>query len=139
MKENTYNKVDSIQGLIGYTCQEILSIVRSDIQHKLQEADIHDITITNIVIYGSRARGDARPDSDLDIVIEYEGNMTEYDLFNLLNEEPLQIEEVQVDINPITKGKSGTLMQYMKRIQLYDTEVLQKTYHNSENHTTPSI
>lgn len=135
MNDYSTNIVDSIQGLLDYTRQEIFNIVRRDIQFKLQEAEIYDITIIDMEIYGSRARGDARPDSDLDIVVEYEGNMTEYDLFNLLNEEPLQIEDVQVDINPITKGKSGMLMMYMKRCQIYDKEILQKN-HLVEKHTS---
>ena len=114
----------SIQGLEGYTEQEIKDIALSEIQSKLEENGIDDVDIKGIAIHGSRGRGTAREDSDLDIVVEYGGNWKEDELFNILNEEPIYIDGIQVDVNPITKGKSGTLEEYMKRSDDYDREVL---------------
>lgn len=111
-----------IQGLENYTEDELLDAIRSDIEAKLEEAGISDVTIKGMALNGSRLRGDAKADSDLDVVVEYEGDMSEDGLFNILNEEPITIEGVKVDINPITRGKSGTLEEYMKRSRAYDEE-----------------
>ena len=112
----------SVQGLDGYTEQEVLDIVRGDVQEIFDEAGI-DAEIKGMALNGSRMRGDAKADSDLDVVIEYTGDYKEDALYNLLNESPIMIEGVRVDINPITKYKSGTLEQYMERSRKYDEEV----------------
>jgi predicted nucleotidyltransferase len=85
-------------------------------------------------IHGSRNRGDAREDSDLDVVVEYEGDFKEDALFNMLNEEPLEIEGITVDINPIRKEETGTLDKYMERSREYDEE--QKAEAESQAETT---
>lgn len=95
-------------------------MVRGDIEEKLADAGINGVTIKGMALHGSRLRGDAREDSDLDVVVEYEGDMSEDGLFNILNDEPMVIEGVRVDVNPITRGKSGTLDQYMARSRQYD-------------------
>ena len=74
----------------------IKQIVKSYILDKI------DIEIIDIELYGSRTKEAAREDSDLDIILEYKGNIREDDLFNILNEEPLYIEGIKIDINPIT-------------------------------------
>ena len=81
--------------------------------------------IVGMEIIGSRNRKTARLDSDLDIVVELKGdNLREDDLFNLLNDndEPLEINGIKVDINPIIVEKSGTLKEFMKRSNEYDKE-----------------
>ena len=86
---------------------EILDIVKSYVLGKI------DIDIIDIELYGSRIKEAARKDSDLDILLEYKGNIREDDLFNLLNEEPLYIEGIKIDINPIT---GRTIKEYMKNL-----------------------
>ena len=56
------------------------------------------------------------------MVVEYDGDISEDALFNIINEEPLTIDGIQVDINPITASKSGTLEQYIQRSQEYDAQ-----------------
>ena len=133
-EESAQNESRTIQGLDGYTEQDVLDGVRGDIEAKLEEADVDDVTIKGMALHGSRMRGDARDDSDLDVVIEYEGNWSEDSLFDLLNEEPVYFDGVKVDINPITRGKSGTLEQYMERSRRYDEE---KTAPVAENEMQP--
>ncbi|MBO6250358.1 MAG: nucleotidyltransferase domain-containing protein [Muribaculaceae bacterium] len=123
VQENGEKKAENqtpIQGLDGYTEDEVLSLVRGDIEEKLADAGIDGVTIKGMALHGSRLRGDAREDSDLDVVVEYEGDMSEDGLFNILNDEPMEIEGVRVDVNPITSGKSGTLDQYMERSRQFD-------------------
>lgn len=113
----------SIQGLENYSKEEITDIVRRDIESKLADSGIDGVEIVGMDLNGSRMRGDAGENSDLDVVVEYSGDIKEDNLFNILNEEPLEIEGIKVDINPITKYKSGTLEQFMARSRRYDKEV----------------
>ena len=132
---DTNEKVNknAVQGLEGYSENELLDAIRGDIETKLEEAGISDVVIKGMALNGSRLRGDAKAGSDLDVVVEYEGDMSEDGLFNILNEEPVTIEGVKVDINPITKGKSGTLDEYMKRSRQYDEEQKSKAAQNEDN------
>ena len=86
---------------------EILDIVKSYVLDKI------DIEIIDIVLYGSRTKEVAREDSDLDILLEYKGNIREDDLFNILNDNPLYIDNIKIDINPIT---GRTIKGYMKNL-----------------------
>ena len=86
---------------------EILDIVKSYVLDKI------DIEIIDIVLYGSRTKESARKDSDLDILLEYKGNIREDDLFNILNDDSLYIDDIKVDINPIT---GRTIKEYMKNL-----------------------
>ena len=86
---------------------EILDIVKSYVLDKI------DIEIIDIELYGSRTKEAAREDSDLDILLKYKGNIREDDLFNILNDNPLYIDDIKVDINPIT---GRTIKEYMKNL-----------------------
>lgn len=85
----------------------IKQIVKSYVLDKI------DIEIIDIELYGSRTKEAAREDSDLDILLEYKGNIREDDLFNILNDNPLYIDDIKVDINPIT---GRTIKEYMKNL-----------------------
>ncbi len=116
----------NIQGLESYTRSELKSIVADYVQAKLTEQGI-EARVLEVDIHGSRNRRDARADSDLDVVIEYEGDMPEDSMFNILNdenEERLSVEGITVDINPIRKEETGTLNEYMQRSLKYDEEKL---------------
>lgn len=100
----------AIQGFDGYSQSEIKSIVQEYIQQKLDENDI-SANVVGIAIHGSRGRGNAKENSDLDVVVEYEGDIREDGMFNLLNDddngEALYIEGIRVDINPIRAQETG--------------------------------
>ena len=98
----------TISVLEDYDVNEIKNIVKDYIKYKIE-----DIIIIDIQIYGSRTKEAARKDSDLDILLEYKGNIREDDLFNILNDDPLYIDDIKVDINPIT-GRS--IKEYMKNL-----------------------
>ena len=93
--------------MIQIDIDKIKQIVKSYILDKI------DVDIIDIELYGSRTKEAAREDSDLDIILEYKGNIREDDLFNILNEEPLYIEGIKIDINPIT---GRTIKEYMKNL-----------------------
>ena len=114
-----------IEGLANYTHQEIKDIVGREVEQILSDADI-DAEIVGMEIHGSRNRGDARPDSDLDIVLEYKGDVKEYAMFNAINETPIEIEGIEVDVNPIRAEETGTLSDYMKKSRSYDEEKIRE-------------
>lgn len=113
-----------IQGLENYTVSEIKDLARNYIEETLLENNFDDINIKDIAIIGSRGRGNANTNSDLDIVVEYDGDISEDSLFNILNEDPMYIDDIQVDINPITASDTGTLSEYLERSNAYDQKVL---------------
>ncbi len=120
-KKAEATKEKPISGLEGYTHKEVKDIVSREVEQIFSDADI-DAEIVGVEIHGSRNRGDARPDSDLDIVLEYKGDMKEYAMFNVINETPIEIEGIQVDVNPIRAEETGTLSDYMKKSRSYDEE-----------------
>lgn len=109
-------------GLDEYTYDEICDIIRD---YVIDTVDDDNLKIIDVQLCGSRLRGDFKEDSDLDAVVEYEGPYKEDALFNILNDPEdednrLYIDDILVDINPITKHKSGTMQQYMKKLREYD-------------------
>lgn len=124
----TKYSLSNIQGLENYSKDEIKNIANDYIKQKLEENNLYDVDVKGIEIHGSRGRGTAKTNSDLDVVVEYEGDVREDTLFNILNdvEDKLEIEGIKVDINPITENDTGTLKDYMKRSNEYDKEVLAK-------------
>lgn len=116
-------KKSNIQGLETYSEDEILNQVRDYFDAVRGDNDA-DAEIVGMKIIGSRTNGTANDDSDLDVLLEYKGKARENDLFNMLSgtDEPLTIEGIRVDINPITKGKSGTIEEFMRRNSDYRKE-----------------
>lgn len=113
----------NIQGLEIYSEDELRVIVEEHVRSAIADADM-DAEITGIRFIGSRTTGTARADSDLDVLVEYQGTAREDSLFNVLNDEDnrLVIDGITVDINPITPGKSGTIEEFMKRNAGYKKE-----------------
>ena len=130
---------NNIQGLENYSREEIKSLVKNYIQSKIDETELTDTKIKDLEIIGSRNRGTAKNTSDLDIVVEYEGDTREDTLFDILNEEPFEIDGIKVDINPINKNKTGTLEEYLKRSNEYDKEIKNKQLDTSEKNNTQNI
>lgn len=116
-------KEKPVEGIEGYSRDEIKGIVADHINDVMRDNDIH-AEIIGMDIHGSRNRHDARPDSDLDVVVEYRGDIREDDMFNALNgeEDALSINGIKVDINPIRKEETGDLQGYMKQSEEYDRE-----------------
>lgn len=109
-----------IQGLEGYNYEEVCNIVRDFVEERLNEDGVESISIESVALHGSRLRNTARAESDLDAVVQYSGDIREDDLFNLLNEDPLFIEDIRVDINPIVED----IKSYMNRSNSYDRRLL---------------
>ena len=123
MKKKTSKKV---QGLEGYNIEDLKAGFKNDIKQILADNDIFDIDIIDIDLHGSRLRGTANKNSDLDVVVQYDGDIREDDLFEILNENSLKIEGIRIDFNPIQEN----IKDYMERSNKYDKEILTKNNFN---------
>ena len=110
----------------GMGASEIEGIVSDYVQSKIDENDL-EAEIVGVVVSGSRCRGIEKAGSDLDMVLEYKGNVREDTFFDILHEDGMEIGGVKVDINPITEGKTGTLEKYLPGVEKYLEEKRQKT------------
>ncbi len=115
---------DLFHELDGQNAESIESMVRGHVEDALQTFDI-DAQVVDVVLVGSRCRGIEHGDSDVDVVVEYYGSEREDSLFNILNEEGLSIGGRNIDINPITKDRSGTLETYLPEVEKYLAEKAQ--------------
>lgn len=109
---------ECFQPIDGLGTTEIEEMVEKYVNAKLSENDF-DASVRGVVISGSRCRGLEGKASDLDVVVELSGDEREDDLFNLLHEDNFKIGGVLVDINPITKYKTGTLEEYLPGVEKY--------------------
>ena len=118
---------DIIQGLEGYSVDDVKSYVENSIDEILEDAGLSDdITIKNITVVGSRSRGEAHEGSDLDILVEYEGDFREDALFDILHEEGIDLEGIAIDINPINPHYSLTTEEWLARDAQWREEDRQK-------------
>ena len=91
-----------VQGFEDYSVDFIKQIAVNRIEEILAESGLDDeITIKAVSVIGSRSRGEAHEGSDLDILMEYEGDYREDAMFDLLHENDLNINGISIDINPI--------------------------------------
>lgn len=58
---------------------------------------LRDFKINGIYIVGSRIQKKHREDSDLDVVLMYEGSVSDCTLHDILNAEPSFYDDVQID------------------------------------------
>jgi predicted nucleotidyltransferase len=69
---------------------------------------------TGLYIYGSRARGDPRPDSDLDVFVDYEPG-TGFSLIELAEIELLLERHLGLDVHVKTRPRRKTLREEIER------------------------
>ena len=110
----------------GMGASEIEQIVSDYVQSKIDENNL-EAEVVGVVVSGSWCRGIEKAGSDLDVVLEYKGNVREDVFFDILHEDGMEIGGVKVDINPITEGKTGTLAEYLPGVEKYLEEKRQKT------------
>ena len=111
----------------GMDGNEIENFIRLFVQNKIDDARI-DALITGIAVTGSRCRGMENSGSDLDVVVELATKEREDVLFDLLHEDMPCIDGITVDINPITTHETGSLAQYLPKVETY----LDEKRNNSE-------
>ena len=117
--------------LDGQSAEDIEKTVYAYVQSQIDEYGL-DAEIVDVVVSGSRCRGIEKENSDLDVVVEYTGSTREDDLFNMLHEDSIYIAGIQVDINPITEGRTGTLETYLPEVETYLQEKAQQEQTNNQ-------
>lgn len=106
-------------GLNGMSRSEIEETVWAIAQAEIIENDL-DARIQAVRVYGSRTmEGLYKEDSDVDVVISYEGTVREDDLFSVLNEAGYKLGNMRVDMNPIRPDKTGTLEDFLEKSERY--------------------
>lgn len=85
---------------------DLINIVKEDLRIIIEENDLQ-IEIEGIEIIGSYTRGENTSESDLDILVQYSGDISDDNLFNILAEEDLSLYGVKIDINPINSAKDS--------------------------------
>ena len=125
---NPLKLAPKVQGLEDYTQYEVKQMVEDYVNEKLSEDfPDEDISVKQVTIIGSRSRGEAREGSDLDILLEYDGEGIKEDtLFNVLNENRLEINGIPVDINPINPHYSMNTAEWLERDVKWREEDRQK-------------
>lgn len=121
---------EQIAGIRDISADSIEVETAAYVRGVLMDADVDGVEVVGAKVYGSRAHeNESHEYSDLDVVVEYRGNLREDDFFSTLHDDDgFEIGGVYVDINPITEGKSGTLEQFMvldhfRRMELVQEKV----------------
>ena len=117
--------------LDGQSAEDIEKTVYAYVRSQIDAYGL-DAEIVDVVVSGSRCRGIEKENSDLDVVVEYTGSTREDDLFNMLHEDSIYIAGIQVDINPITEGRTGTLETYLPEVETYLQEKAQQEQTNNQ-------
>lgn len=114
-------------GGTSYLEQDLYDCLRCDIEELLDEAYLlDDVNVIELWAHGSRMRGDFRPDSDIDVVVFYDGKTREDALFDVLNEDQdrITIEGHRVDLNPVKVRNQSDINKYKQKSDKYDKEKL---------------
>ena len=85
---------------------DLINIVKEDLRVIIEENNL-DVEIEGIEIIGSYTRGENTPESDLDVLVQYSGDLRDDDFFNIILEEDLSLCGVKIDINPINSAKDS--------------------------------
>lgn len=132
-----YQEPDVIQGLEDFDIEDIRAYVENSVQEILDiELPFSDIYVKQVTIIGSRARGEGKEGSDLDILLEYGGSdVREDDLFNILNSEDnkISLDGIDFDINPINPKYSLSTAEWLARDARWREEDLEKNNNNQNN------
>ena len=102
----------------GMTAIEVEDVVYNYLMDTIRQQDLL-IQIGEVVVCGSRCRGTEKTTSDIDIVVEYKGDIREDDLFNLFHEDEFLLGNHKVDINPIKDDKSGNIADFLRQAAIY--------------------
>ena len=117
-KDRQTAQVGAVGSFGGMNATEVEDAVRDYLMDTIRRQDLL-IQIGEVMVYGSRCRGTEKTTSDIDIVVEYKGDIREDDLFNLFHEDEFLLGNHKVDINPIQADKSGNIAEFLQQVTIY--------------------
>lgn len=131
LEQHNQSKFDreNIENNFGDSVENITSSLKNDVQNVITENNLDEteFNLQDAKIYGSYAKAKNKATSDLDIIVQYSGNMREDDAFNMFADAGLVItdkngNEIKVDVNPINIDKSGTIEDNLNYFDSLDTK-----------------
>ena len=121
VEEFRANTRDKFHELDGENSESIETMVRGHIEDAIETFGL-DAKVVDVVLVGSRSRGIEHEESDVNVVVEFYGSEREDALSDILNEEGLSIAGKTIDINTITKDRTGTLETFLPEEEKYLAE-----------------
>lgn len=117
----TSENSESDVALNGQSRAEIEELVLNYAQLELDAMGLEeDVKLIGARVYGSRSReGVYTGGSDIDVVLSYEGDIAEDTFFNILHEHGMKVAGLDLDVNPISVEKTGSLEEYLKQAEKY--------------------
>lgn len=114
VERNNILSFKNIEIIPELTEENIYKEIENFLKKYIKETDLNT-DIIGIQLVGSRTKGLNQINSDLDCLVEYNNSdIREDDLFNGLNENPLIINGIQIDFNPINKERSYSLSECLE-------------------------
>lgn len=119
-----YEATMKIKGEV-WKVRDVEEGIKWDVERLFKEWDSGDkernLVLTGVRIYGDLERN-LEGDGDVKVLVEFESKnpenrWSEDSVFNALAEEGLEIGGVKIDFNPITPEKSGTISEYLARLE----------------------
>ena len=108
------------KGLKNWSRSEIEAEVLNQTAYALKENgfSLNEEVLLGARVYGSRTReGLYREDSDINVVLSYQGTIEEERLQNMVNQLGLNVEGIPVNVKPISFKRSGSLAQFMEKAE----------------------
>lgn len=95
-----------LECLSAYTKEEVAAMITQHIYSELEYVEEY-FGLTKLAIVGSWVKGTNRPDSDLDVAFSYDGPIKDYSMCDILNMEPLYIDDLRVDFIPYSNHRGS--------------------------------
>ena len=135
-KNNTLTTQNNqeIQGMKA-TKSQVEDAVYSKFDQMSSEYGFDVDEVEGVYLHGSRLRGTANQNSDLDAVVFYIGNESEDYIFNTINDDnnQLVIDGVKVDINPVSIDSLSEIDDYIAKSEAYDNQIINSTKNQTVN------
>lgn len=117
-----------------YSFSDAERLLKEDIASIFEELDSGNIE-KNLTLNGVKLYGNPEKDGKIKLLVEFdsknpENKWSEDSVFNAIAEENITFNGMEVDVNPITPEKSGTIEEYLSRLErlgaVNETEAIEK-------------
>ena len=104
-----------------YSFSDAERLLKEDIASIFEELDSGNIE-KNLTLNGVKVYGNPEKDGKIKLLVEFdsknpENKWSEDSVFNAIAEENITFNGMEVDVNPITPEKSGTIEEYLSRLE----------------------